>query len=896
MRRILPAHHRSLLCAMLAAAALIAAPAAAAQTGSIEGVVLDKEENPLPGARVELTDSNLRTETDRRGVFRLRRLEPGKKTLKISYIGFEQVTAQVDVEAGEIASIDVVLTQQGGIVDTMTVTAPYLEGQRKALNQQRTANNFVNIVAADQIGTFPDANSAEATQRIPGVSIERDQGQGRYVLIRGTEPRLNAMMVDGDRLPSPEGDVRNVALDVIGSELIESIEVHKVLTPEMDGDSIGGAVNLIMSEPPRDREFNVTAGYGQQDLDSRDNYTGELSYGEYFEDRNFGVQLSAGFANDDRASDNFEVAYDERDLEELEFRDYEIERERLGLQGALQWDPSENTRYKFKATYNEFDDQEWRRAKISVVPDGEIERELKDRFESQSIYGTSFEGEHVLQSSSKLDYKIGYYYAEEEEPGRVDTLFLQEGVNFDPNVTPTSIDPDNIRANPLNEQFDQFLLDEQVHEDNITTEDHIVGELNYERPFSTSSYVGKWKAGVKFRDKNKDRDQEVFVFEPAGDVVLTDFADQSYGFGTTIIDGRYTTGPFADPGQARTLVDELGLTGERDLEEDTGDYDASEATSAAYGQAELYLNDKLMILTGARYEYTDTEYTGFEVVDGATKNRLTGSDDYGIFMPHFHVRYSPQADRNLRFAVTRTFARPDFERLTPFRIINQDDQEIERGNPNLDPTTSWNVDLIYERFFESVGVFSAGGFYKSIDDNIYIFNTDEEFDGDIFESLTPLNGETADLWGFEFAYQKRLNFVPGLGVYVNYTYTDSETEVPLGAPGGPVRDATLPGQSENLGNVALSYERGPFAARLAYNFHGKYIAEVGESAQEDIYYDDREQLDFRATYTVADGFRFYLELNNLTDEPLRFYQGSEDRPVQEEYYSYWGQLGVTYAF
>jgi TonB-dependent receptor len=901
MRRIEALALCKAACALCAAVLLAAGPAEAADSGIIEGVVLDREEDPLPGARIELVGTSLQTETDRRGAFTLERVEPGARKLRISYLGFETATTNVEVTAGETARLDVVLTSKSSLVDTMTVTAPYLEGQRKALNQQRTANNVVNIVAADQIGTFPDANSAEATQRIPGVSIERDQGQGRYVLIRGTEPRLNAMMVDGNRLPSPEGDVRNVALDVIGTELIESIEVHKVLTPEMDGDSIGGAVNLVMAEPPRDGELNVTAGIGQQDLDSRDNYTAEVSYGKYFDDRNFGLQLSGGFANDDRASDNFEVEYDELALEELELRDYEIERERLSLQGALQWDPSENTRYKLKATYNEFDDQERRRAKTNVVPDGEIERELKDRFESQDIYGASFEGEHLLRSSSRLDYTVGYYYAEEAEPDRVDSVFLQEGVTFDPNVTPESIDPDNIRANPLDEDFGAFVLDELVQEDNITTEDHIVAELNYERPFSSSRYVGKWKAGVKFRDKNKDRDQEVFVFESETDIFLDDVADPSYGFDTTIIDGRYTTGPFVDPEGARSFVDELGLEGEKDREEDTGDYDATETTSAAYGQAEVYLSDEWMLLTGARYEYTDTEYTSFEVNfdsegDWLSTTPISGSDDYGIFMPHLHLRYSPDGNQNVRFAITRTFARPDFERLAPFRLINQEDNEIERGNPNLDPTISWNVDLLYERFFESVGLFSAGAFYKNLDDNIYIFRGEEPFDGDTFDVLTPLNGESASLWGVELAYQKRLSFLPGLGIYVNYTYTDSEADFPPAELGEPGREATLPGQSENLGNLALSYERGAFAARLAYNFHGKYIAEVGETAQEDIYYDDREQLDFRATYAVAQGFRLYLELNNLTDEPLRFYQGSENRPIQEEYYSYWGQVGVTYAF
>ena len=151
-----------------------------------------------------------------------------------------------------------------GFREDVTVTAPILEGQARALNQQQNAPNIMNVVSADQIGAFPDPNAAEAVQRVPGVSIQRDQGEGRYVLVRGTEARLNSMMIDGERIPSPEGDIRSVALDVIPADLLESIEVTKALTPDMDGDAIGGAVNLVTRQAPEKRRVFVDLGGGLQ--------------------------------------------------------------------------------------------------------------------------------------------------------------------------------------------------------------------------------------------------------------------------------------------------------------------------------------------------------------------------------------------------------------------------------------------------------------------------------------------------------------------------------------------------------------------------------------------------------------------------------------------------------
>ena len=234
----------------------------AQQNGGLSGRITDGVTgNALQGANVTIEGTALSTETDRTGAFSLLRVPAGQQKVTVSYLGYETKTFDVEIKAdGDLTALNAEL--QTGIQESVTVNAPLLEGQARALNQQKEAVNITNVVSADQIGRFPDPNSAEAAQRIPGITIERDQGEGRYVQVRGTEARLNSMMINGERIPSPEGDIRAVALDVIPADLLESIEVSKALTADMDADSIGGAVNLITKGAPERTRVSLTAGFG----------------------------------------------------------------------------------------------------------------------------------------------------------------------------------------------------------------------------------------------------------------------------------------------------------------------------------------------------------------------------------------------------------------------------------------------------------------------------------------------------------------------------------------------------------------------------------------------------------------------------------------------------------
>lgn len=878
-----------------------------AAAGTITGRVIDAVTGaPLVGADVALDGAPFTTATDATGAFRLSGVPEGRYVLLVLYLGHADGRSDVSVTAGRAATIDVKLPPAAFSESVQVRAEPIGEGQASALNQQRTATNITNIISSDQIGSFPDPNAAEAASRIPGVSISRDQGEGRYVLIRGTEPRLNSMMIDGERIPSPEGDERSVALDAVPADQLQSIQVSKAVTPDMDADSIGGAVNLITKQAVSRPSALFSIGTGYNSLqEAADQRTASGTVGRRFQGGKLGVLLGGSATRLERGSENFEADYDDGALEELQTRDYIITRERYGVNGAFDVRASDNTSLIFRGIFNKFRDYEVNNRPEYQIGDSRIERVLKNRQQDQLIASLSGGGNHVLTAQgATLDYKLAFARAQEHQPDRLDTVFRQSRVTFAPNVTSSSIDLDNIQANPLNENIASYTLNEQVYEPFLTRDREVTGSANLRMPITARpGLTGFLKTGFKVKDRHKFREADVIVGEPEGTVRFAQLEEAGFSAGKNFLDGRYQFGPGISPSLARSFFNALPASRkEFDHESDASDYDANETVAAGYAMAELYVGEKLLVLPGLRYESTNVDYTGYDVLydedgDYVSTRALTGGDRYGFFLPGLHLRYSITPETNVRAAYTRTLARPNYYDLVPYQIVFREDEEIQRGNSALKPTTSNNLDVLAEHYFQSVGVVSGGVFFKRLNDYVYPFVFDEaQGGGDEFEVTQPMNGDNASLWGMELAFQNQLRFLPapfdGLGVYANYTWTDSSAKF----PGREGEDARLPGQSAHLGNLSLWYEKYGFSAKASWNFHGKYIGSVGETAAEDTYYDNHTQLDVSLSQRLTRRMRVYADFLNLTNAPLRYYLGVPNRPIQEEYYKWWAMFGVKMNF
>lgn len=893
----------------MAAAALMALVAAtgadvvvtAAQqqaTGVVTGKVVDANRGePLPGALVRVDGTALSTPTDRQGNFRLTSVPLGAQTLVVSYIGRVDARQAITVAAAN-AVLEIKLEADYTYSESVTVTGESIqEGQARALNQQRTALNITNVVSADQIGGFPDPNAAEAASRIPGISIARDQGEGRYVLIRGTEARLNSMMIDGERIPAPEGDARQVALDAVPADQLQTIEVSKAVTPDMDADSIGGAVNLVTRQAVSRTTllFDAAGGYNKLQSSANQKYASGTA-GRRFNEGRFGLLVGFSAKELERGSENVEADYSGNSLSDFQLRDYQIERNRYGGNASVDFRLSDTATLTLKAIVNRFEDYEVNN-RIRYRPGNRrIEHVLKNRNQNQNIRSFSAGANYLLGSGTVIDWRAAYAFAEEVQPDRLDTIFRQTGINFTPNISdPENIQPGYSANNAANARLNAWETEIFDTQDRDWT-----GSINVRTSLGSSGSSANFlKFGAKFKDKHKTRNFEAGSAGPLSTVMFP--ALQDTGFSNTgflsYFNNNYDKFPGINAGASRAMFNALPAGEfEIDREGDAENYDAKEQVLAGYVMGELFLSPRLTLLPGLRVESTKVDYTGYEVLydgdgDYASTRTVTGSDRYTQVLPGFHVRYALTPDVNLRAAYTRTIARPNYVDLVPYQLVFQEDNEIARGNSALKPTTSDNIDLLAERYFKSIGLVSGGIFYKRMTDYIFTFRYNEDVFGDRYEITQPQNGDNATLWGMELAVQNQLRFLPspfdGLGIYANYTWTDSNATYPERSA-----DSTLPGQSRHLGNVSLWYEKFGFSAKASWNFHGKYVEEVGGDAAEDVYYDNHTQLDINVSQRLFKHVRVYADFLNLTNAPLRYFIGTTNRPIQQEYYRWWSQFGV----
>ena len=920
------------------------------QAQTISGKITDTNTGDfLPGANVMLVGTNYGAASDRSGDFEILNVPAGDYTLSVQYIGYEDYSEEINVSADnhfEIA-LQVSFVAMGEVV-----VAGLRHGEAKALNLQKTSNSISNVVVAEQIEAFPDPNAAEALRRLPGVSIQQDQGEGRYVLIRGTAARLNTTRINGNTIPSPEDDNRNVQLDVIPSDLLGAIEISKALTPDMDADAIGGSVNLITKNAfdYDGQVLKVDIGGGYKNLRGDLNKKATFTYGNQFMDGKLGLLIGGSYNNSDMATDNIEIkwndeyewvtdeideiddgdiiyetdAEDAKVLDEFEWRGYELNRTRIGLNLNLDYKLNNNSLIYLRFLNNSFTDYEFRHlmnfdfgksvddeepgtgyTDANSVVAAPVVRELKDRKQEATIQSIAVGGKHKF-GQIDVDYNFSTSLAKEvNEPSR-DVVFEQEGFNFDYNISDPDFPTINVTNGANYNDMSEFEFDEMEYKDGETAEDRdYTGALNIQLPYSFGDVNGKLKFGGKMRIKNKISDktaEKVYGWDGDDDLMGTDFETEIDG--SDFMDGHYEH--------------EVGIDADKfaDFWEDNIDqfesepgyeanyyetWEADEDIMAFYAMTNLKF-DKFTILAGARVENTSTSYQGWEgdlalVEDGeAEMEEVLGENDYTNVLPMVHLRYDVNDKLVARAAFTQSLARPDYVTLVPFQKF--DDGELEQGNPGLLPTVSTNFDLMVEYYIGKLGIISGGFFTKTMSD--YIYNKVEEpedmpfGDEEVDELIYPLNGEDATLSGIELQWYQALTFLPapfdGLGIYLNYTNTTSEAKYEDRDP------TTLPGQASNIGNIGLSYEKSGFAAKISANFHGEYIDEIGDDEDEDVYYADNLQLDVSASYTMKNNIKIYMDATNLTNSPLLYYEGDSEFPIQREFYSFGVRAGVKVDF
>lgn len=890
----------------------------------------------LEGAIVNVVGTPFRDITDATGRYVITGLPAGQYEVNVSYVGLEPASGTVSITGSQSSTYSADLASLAG-VESITVRASRT-GADRAINQQRTADGIVNVISEEQFGQMIDANIGQALQRLPGLSVDQSQdGSQGSINIRGIAGEFNSVQIDGNRVPNSGGsnafNPRQLAADGV-----TMIEVIKAPTPDRDGDAVGGIINLVsrsaFQRTGRDMSMNVRGSLN----DRSDNwgYGANFDFSDIFSvgggDDNLGISFSVSSYETDRFSINADQDWVQVDpasnpslnlptdfpvwfMESTHWEYDPAERTTNTFSGSLDFRINENNSFYFRPLISfeettsipletdididtEFEnDADGNKTYAELTPnygrgtaDSEASRgwigTLED--DENELYSLTVGGEHEL-SNSFLAYDVSYSSNERTinddselnmlmEPD--DPWFIFEYEVFDPRG--------DIRVDVVNgiDSTDLGLMTEGELEKVFGTRDEQVfnAKLDWERYFRVGSGTFEFKTGAKYRQSSQSNDITVDLYE-------TD-EDFPYDQVTVPTDEVLLLKPkFFDvqPQAGLSLLasnPELFEFVEDDSLEDSNveDFDAEETISAGYlmGTYEVGIHRIIGGVRFERYEWENTNKFVSYLGDVPSVNLRNNGDSHSFVLPGLHFRHELTENLILRESFNRSYARPRLEELSRGRW-EDDDGNIEDGNPNLKPGEADNYDIQLEYYTDTGGLYSVAFFRKDIENfsftEAYDFN---EFDangipipaenGD-FEYERPVNGTNASNQGVELIARQNLFFLPGalrgLSLSVSATFTESDADYPDRTD----RELPLEGFSEELWTATIDYNWNNFSARLDYRYRDDYIEGLGDDIESDEFFAAEYRIDGELHYLINDNLRISGTVVNLTDQGQISYQG-----------------------
>jgi TonB-dependent receptor len=802
--------------------------------------------------------------------------------------------------------------------------------QQLAREAQLQAPNLIYVITADEMQKLPDVNTGEAVRRVPGISLETDTGEGRYINIRGLDADLNSTTFGGLRLPptnnsSPSGAGRAVAFDSIPIGFVGAITVTKANLPEQDAEALGGTIDITPKTAPADGKpfADLKLGTGFEVLRHTWVTDASLTTGTRFggsgDYQPFSVLATAALYTDRRGIDDAEAAFvdgqpaiPDKAFSAFEQRYYRYHRERHGYGVDLGFKPDADN--SWFARYYEMGYSEtvlrnrliWNFAGTPSVdpanPNGFIDtatftKALRD--EKEYLKSRVFEigGKNVIGGNT-LDYHVGYTRGSFEKPYDLNSSFTNPAtavVTYDntthpnwPAFSATGVTPSDPAGYVLSNIYNQTQH----------SNDHEWGiGANLAIPTTfTDSQAENIKVGVNARLRNRVASAQNFA--PASIPALN--LDQAAFTGNVLFyQGHYLNGPQINPAVLRaayaasTIVDDT-ITDASSYQTDKED------VYAAYGQYEFGFG-ALGVTAGVRAESTRATYAA-NLIDNSTATPtvtpISRDKSYTNFFPTAQARYEFAPDLLGRAAVSSTIARPGFNQVTAATSINPDGS-VSTGNPGLKPVTATGIDLSIEKYLPQAGIASLGVFDKEIRNYIVTqeanlpFPAQDGFVG-LAKTFTFANAAHARVYGVEGNYVQHFrDLLPGplggLGTSVNWTWVQSSYDI------RPGENSVLPSTSKNTGNVELLYDWAPVSMTLGAYYVSRNIFAVGASAATDVWSQQRLSVDFGSQWRISAPFSVYFNAKNLTNMPLKFTEGGGDnRVIQREFYGITLQAGFNY--
>jgi len=973
-----------------------------AQQAALTGSVGDgKIEEPLPFATVSIPELTLGTTTELDGTYRLSNIPAGTYEVTYSYLGYESQVVSLTFAAGSELKQDVVLSESGVTMDEIVIRGQAV-GQRAAINQQINAGTIVNVISKEKLQELPDQNAAEAVGRLAGVSVYRDAGEGQRISIRGISPRFNSVTVNGERLPSTQEGDRSVDLSMISPDMLAGIELFKSITPDMDGDAIGGAVNFTVAKAEEGWRVQGRLLPGYNDLKGDfGQFRGSASISNRFLDNKLGVIVTGNFQRANRSNESLVTDYefegiDQNDDPVLSVSSHNLSdkletRKRYG--GSLTMDYEFNDKHSLllNSSVGVTDRQELRYRRRYRIADNYQEFDVRSRDQNILLHTNSLSGEHLL-GPIELTWRGSYAQSIQDTPEELSGRFRETAAIKTAIVNAQDIN--GIQDSYSHKLARTILYDSRSNSTRVD-ESRLTSQIDLKYPFKISKKIGGFlKTGVKYRTVERSRDREGVIISPylssqspatsdgstflrnGSEILLANFIgdytnDNFYGGKydilpgtsalresvTTVIEGvdiakynglfgtNYALGDAIrydgqiDINKIRRFRDSYLSRYQEDLFINSGDYNGNESIGALYLMSEWNLGQKLDVRGGVRYEETDQDYQSFIVtgsrdndgnIDATIKSKRDGRR-YGELLPMANLKYQAFEWLDVRVAVTKTLARPNFFNIVPWEYIDPVSRELQYGNPQLLHTTAWNYDLFLS-FYNKFGLFTVGGFYKELKNIDFIANFLETDAASLYKGWNvtePRNIQgTSSVRGVEFDFQTNLsslsNFLNGVVFGANVTLSSSKTFYPLfkvesiyvGPPvffqtitTDTVRQGTIVGQADLLANINLGYEKGGFSGRISMIHQSDALSPgnagiggaesgVGIIPEQD-FFDEasyrfdialKQKLDPKGKWTIL------LNLNNVTNTPERSFLGVADRLKEEEFYGMTADLGLVFKF
>ena len=914
--------------------------------GTISGRVTDSSGGVLQGALISVEPIGITAASDVQGQFTINALDPGSYTITVTYVGFAKFTQTLNVAAGQAASVEAKLSLESENQEVL-VSAERLSAEAEAVNIERTADNIVQVLPVEVIRSLPNANMADALGRLPSVTLERDEGEGKYVQVRGTEPRLTNTTINGISVPSPEPGVRQIKFDAIPADLVESVQISKTLQANMEGDGIGGSVNLVTKTATERPTISLSGMAGYTPIVNGRSLTEEAgTIGQRFGvDKKFGVLIGGSYDWNGRGIDDIEPVPDIATLsngstvswnDAMDIREYRYFRSRWGLAGSADYTLGQGSNIYLRGLYSDFHNygDRWAYTFTDNTPGIQLLAPgnagggtTAPTFNAQlrnpniGVGGLMLGGRHVQATtwfSWDLSASRSFYGNAPYSTAVFNSTLTTSACQYDPAATKNQYLPQWSAA-----CFTEGYNPSNVALNNINRSLGHSAQLNLQaagagaKRYHLGSHLATIEIGGNFRNVHKFADTYRLTLTPNPNITIP-----LSSFPNRLINNNYYNGGEYKLGYNANYEDAMAFANANPSEftsnstfgQDPSFYNLVEKVSAGYVMNTVDLSSRVRLIAGVRFEGTSDRVVNFSVGPSSfTPNRFSGS--YVTVLPSASVRYAVGSNSYLRFVYARGLSRPqeqDIAQALDWTLAANGGNRgaITFGNANLKAETGDDIDVLFDHYLNPFGIISLGYFYKYLHDPIiaptFILDNYQPPGGPLGNWLAtqPVNAGSAWISGLEAAYLQHYSALPGvlrgLGLSANYGYTASGTS---GIPGRSDHPRLLR-MSPNAFNVSPTYDRGRVSLRvgLSYNQANIYSYQFTDTTSggvtgplSDIYFYTHFQVDAQGSIRLAHGLSFVMYGLNLNNEVFGFYQGSPQFMIQREYYQPTVAAGVRWS-